>query len=176
MNYRRVGSAFGRDVFVTGEPDEDNPAAPAGYSIAAVVLKDGWKGDELGSLLNLLYGGIEDWTEFNPNAGARSFVFYGDRAEEASDLCDAFAYAWTKGADEQYNDVIASSNDAPDIAAFVEAMLAGEISVGDTYADKVKNTIFAVLVGDEAAGEDDYDRISQIANAVENAVRQHEFD
>jgi hypothetical protein len=175
MNYRRVGNAFGRDVFVTGEADEDNPASPAGYSVAAIVLKDGWKGEELGSLLNLLYGGIQDWTEFDPNAGVRSFVFWGERAEEASDLCDAFAYAWTKGAEAEYNDVIASSSDAADIGAFVESMLCGEISIGDAYADKLKNTIFAVLVSEDG-DEADYDRITQIASAVEDAVQQHQFD
>jgi hypothetical protein len=175
MNYRRVGSAFGREVFVSGEPDEDNPASPAGYSVAGVVLKDGWKSDELGSLLNLLYGGIVDWVEFDPNAGVRSFVFWGDRAEEASDLCDAFAYAWTKGADAEYNDVIASSSDATDIGAFVESMLSGEISVGDAYADKLKNTLFAVLTSDDG-DEADYDRVTQVSRAVQDAVRQHQFD
>jgi hypothetical protein len=175
MNYRRVGSAFGRDVFVTGEPDEDNPASPTGYSVAGVVLKDGWKSDELGSLLNLLYGGIVDWVEFDSSAGARSFVFFGERAEEASDLCDAFAYAWTKGADAEYNAVIASSSEATDIGAFAESMLSGEISVGDAYADKLKNTIFAILTSDDGDAED-YDRITQVSHAVEGAVRQHEFD
>lgn len=175
MNYRRVGSAFGREIFVTDGPDEENPQQPEGYSIAAVFLKDGWKSDELGSLLNLLYGGISDWIEFKASAGARSFVFYGERSEEASDLCDAFAYAWTKGADAEYNDLIASSSDAPDIAAFAESMLSGEISVGDAYADKLKNTIFAILTSDDG-GDTDYDRINQIVHAVEDAVRQHRFD
>jgi hypothetical protein len=175
MKYRHVGNAFGRDVFVTGDPEQLDCAQPQGYSVAAVVLKDGWKSDELGSLLNLLYGGIVDWVEFKPGAGARSFVFYGERSEEASDLCDAFAYAWTKGADAEYNDVIASSSDAADIAAFAESMLSGEIAVGDAYADKLKNTIFAVYTsndGDEA----DYERVAQVARAVEDAVAQHRFE
>lgn len=175
MNYRRLGNAFGREIFVTGEPDEDNPAAPAGYSVAAVILNDGWKSDELGSLLNLLYGGIVDWTEFKAGAGARSFVFYGDRAEEASNLCDAFAYAWTKGADAEYNDVIASSSDAADMNAFVESMLSGEIAVGDAYADRLQNTIFAVLTNEDG-DEADYERIVEVARAVESAVQQHRFD
>lgn len=175
MSYRRIGSAFGRDVFVSGDPGEDDPTTPRGYAIAAVVLREGWKSDELGSLLNQLYGGIDDWTEFIPNAGARSFVFYGDRAEEASNLCDAFAYAWTKGAEPEYNDVIASSNDAAGIPEFVESMLSGEISIGDSYADKLKNTIFAVVAsGDEDAAR--VDLLQRVENAVQDAVQQHRFD
>lgn len=175
MKYKHVGTAFGRDVFVTGGREELTSAEPAGYSVAAVVLKDGWQSDELGSLLNLLYGGIVDWVEFKPDAGARSFVFYGERSEEASDLCDAFAYAWTKGADAEYNDVIAASSDAADIPAFVEAMLSGDIAIGDAYADKLKNTIFAVYTSEDG-DEADYERVTQVARAVEDAVQQHRFD
>lgn len=175
MRYRRAGSAFGRDVFVAGGADEERASGPQGYSIAAVVLKNGWKSDELGSLLNQLYGGIDDWSEFNPNAGARSFVFWGDRAEEASSLCDAFAYAWTKGADAEYNDVIASSNDASDLNAFAASMLGGEIAVGDSYADKIRNTIFAVCVS-EPEEPADVDLLSRTSGAVDAAVRQHRFD
>lgn len=144
MNVRHIGTAQGRDVFVTGIDEEAEPAAPHGYSIAAIVLPDGWKSDEIGSLLNRLYGALSDWTEFDANAGARSFIFYGERAEEASNLCDAFAYAWSNGADEPYNEVIASSSDAPDVDAFVEAMLSGNLAVSDTYAEKISNLIFAV--------------------------------
>lgn len=142
MNFRHIGNAYGREIFVTGRSEDEDPA-PIGYSLAAVVLADGWKSDELGSLLNELYGALTDWTAFDPSAGARSFIFYGERSEEASNLCDAFAYAWAKGAQEQYNDVIASSNDAPDLDAFVEGMLSGEIAVGDNYAGKLRNVLFA---------------------------------
>lgn len=175
MSYAHLGSAYGREIFVMDTPDPQDPAYPQGFSIAAVVLEDGWKSDELGSLLNQLYGGIDDWTEFKPDAGARSFVFYGERAEEASNLCDAFAYAWTRGAQQEYDDVIAASNDAPDLAAFVEAMLSGEISVGDSYADKLRNTIFAALASGppQDAGLDLLRRLTQ---TVEDAVRQHRFD
>lgn len=171
MNFRHAGTAFGREIFVTGLPDEKDPAMPVGYSIAAVVLPGGWKSDELGSLLNQLYGALTDWTEFDPNAGARSFVFYGERAEEASNLCDAFAYAWTKGAEKQYDDVIASSNDSPDLDAFVDEMLSGDIAVSDTYAGQLKNMLFCVLYTgpDEDASADPL--VDRVANAVAQAVR-----
>lgn len=175
MSYRHVGSAFGREIFVTGEPDPQDTASPQGYSVAAVVLREGWTSDELGWLLNGLYGALDDWTEFNPDAGARSFVFYGERAEEASNLSDTFAYAWTKGVEAQYDDVISSSNDAPDIDAFVEAMLTGEIAVGDAYADKLQNLLFSVLMSDPAE-QPDRDREKRVASAVESAVRQRHFD
>jgi hypothetical protein len=175
MSYRHIGSAYGRQVFVTDTPEPDDPVYPVGYSIAAVVLKAGWKSDELGSLLNQLYGGIDDWTAFTRDAGARSFVFFGERAEEASDLCDAFAYAWTKGAEEEYNDVIASSNDAPDLDSFVETVFSGEISVGDSYVDKLQNTIFGIVASDPMQ-EADYELIRRVTGAVESAVQRHHFD
>lgn len=159
MIFHRVGTAFGRDIFVTGIRADEDASTPQGYSVAAVILADGWKSDEVGSLLNELYGALSDWTEFNPSAGARSFIFYGDRAEEASNLCDAFAYAWTKGAQKQYDDVIASSNDASSLDAFVEEMLSGDIAVSDTYADRLRNMLFAVP--------------ENLIDTVTAAVRQH---
>lgn len=178
MSFRHVGTAYGREIFVTGTAGTEDPVLPAGYSVAAVVLPEGWKSDDLGALLNQLYGALEDWTEFDPNAGARSFIFYGERSEEASNLCDAFAYAWSKGAQAQYDDVIASSNDAPDIDAFVEAMLSGEIAVSDTYADKLRNTLFAVALSDsiDPAGADAHPLVERVAAAVTAAVQQHRFD
>lgn len=166
MIFRHVGSAYGREIFVNAEPETAEPASPQGYSIAAVVLNAGWKSGDVGSLLNQLYGALDDWTEFNSDAGARSFVFYGERSEEASDLCDAFAYAWTKGAESEYNDVIASSNDAPNLDAFVEGVISGEIAVGDAYAEKMQNVLFATQ-------DEEPDRLAAI---VTEAVKRHHFD
>lgn len=175
MSYRHVGRAEGREIFVTGEPNPDDNTAPRGYSIAAVVLKNGWTGDELGWLLNELYGALSDWTEFDSSAGARSFLFWGERAEEASNLCDTFAYAWTKGAQQQYDDVMSASNDAPDIEGFVEAVFTGEVSIGDSYASDLQNTIFAVVVSDPEE-EGDAELIGRVKSAVENGVQHHQFD
>lgn len=176
MSFRYIGTAYGREIFVTGRVNAENRAVPAGYSIAAVILPEGWKSDDLGSLLNQLYGALDDWTEFDPDAGARSFIFYGERSEEASNLCDAFAYAWTKGADQQYNDVIASSNDAPDVDAFVEAMLSGEIAVSDTYADKLHNMLFSVPLSDSNEEADADPLVERVMQTVTAAVQQHHFD
>jgi hypothetical protein len=176
MILHHVGTAFGREIFVIGAPADDDAAAPQGYSIAAVVLPDGWKSDELGSLLNELYGALTDWTEFDPNSGARSFIFYGDRAEEASNLCDAFAYAWTKGAEKQYDEVISSSNDAPSLDAFVEEMLSGEIAVSDTYADRLRNTLFAVPFSGADEDAELHPLVSRVVDVVSTAVQQHRFD
>lgn len=162
MNFRHVGTAAGREIFVSGGPYDEHSAKPIGYSIAAVVLPEGWKSDELGSMLNELYGALTDWTPFDPSAGARSFVFYGERADEASSLCDAFAYAWTKGAQEQYNDVIASSNDAPDVEAFIQSMFSNEIAVGDAYIDTLRNMLFVVP--------------PELTDTVASAAEQHHFD
>lgn len=175
MSYRHVGSAAGREIFIKDQPDPEDTTTPQGYSIAAVVLKDGWKSDELGWLLNELYGALSDWTEFDAGGGARSFVFWGERAEEASNLCDTFAYAWTRGIEQQYDSVMAASNDAADLDAFVEAIFSGEISIGDAYADNLQNSIFAAVVSDPEE-EADVDLIHQVTAAVENAVRQHHFD
>ena len=173
MSFRHVGTAYGREIFVTGTAANDDPALPSGFSIAAVVLPDGWRSDDLGSLLNRLYGALEDWTEFDPGAGARAFIFYGERSEEASNLCDAFAYAWSKGAQAQYDDVIASSHDAPDLDAFAEAMLSGEIAVSDTYADKLRNTLFAVALSDsiDPADAAAHPLVERVARAVTAAVQ-----
>ncbi|HET9097367.1 MAG TPA: hypothetical protein VFN37_11945 [Candidatus Baltobacteraceae bacterium] len=176
MSFRYIGMAHGREIFVTGLVNAENPAVPTGYSIAAVVLPDGWKSDDLGALLNQLYGGLDDWTEFDPNAGARSFVFYGERSEEAGNLCDAFAYAWSKGVQAQYDEVIAASNDAPDVDAFVEAMLSGEIAVSDTYADKLRNVLFAVPLSDSNEGGRLDPLAERVTQAVTAAVQQHRFD
>lgn len=175
MNFRYAGTADGREIYVTGAPDARH-AAPAGYSIAAVVLPDDWSSDELGSLLNQLYGGLEDWTEFNPDRGARSFVFYGPRSEEASNLCDAFAFAWSHGAETQYNDIIAASNDAPDVAAFVEAVLSGEIAASDTYAEKLSSVLFAVLASGSNEDAQTDPLAERVADAVTAAVAQRRFD
>jgi hypothetical protein len=164
MTFQHIGSAFGREIYVSAA-GEGAPSSPQGYSVAAIALSKGWKSDELGSLLNQLYGGIDDWTEFKPDGGARSFVFYGDRSEEAGNLCDAFAYAWTKGVDAEYDDVIASSNDAADLESFVETMLVGEIAVGDRYAGRLQNMLFVT--------QDDPARLAAI---VADAVQQHRFD
>jgi hypothetical protein len=175
MNYSRIGTAFGREIFVPGNPDSEPDASPQGFSIAAVVLKPAWKSDEVGWTLNELYGALADWTEFSPEAGARSFVFYGERADEASNLCDTFAYAWTKGAEQQYDDVIATSNDWPDLDAFVESMLSGEIAVGDAYADKIRNTIFAVVVSDPQ-DESDAGLQTRVRQSVNDGVQRHRLD
>ncbi len=166
MIFRHIGSAYGREIYVNAAAEAEEPASPQGYSIAAVALVAGWKSGDVGSLLNQLYGALDDWTEFKSGAGARSFVFYGERSEEASDLCDAFAYAWTKGVDSEYNDVIASSNDAPDLDAFVESMLSGEIGVGDAYAEKMQNVLFVTQDEDPA----------RIAAIVTEVVQRHHFD
>jgi hypothetical protein len=175
MSYRHVGRAAGREVFCKDEPDEGDARQPQGYSIAAIVLKEGWKSDELGWLLNELYGALSDWTEFNTVAGARSFVFWGERAEEASNLCDTFAYAWTRGAEQQYDDVMAASNDAADLDAFVEAIFSGEISIGESYANDLQNVIFAAVVSDPEE-EGDADLQERLTTAVEAGVQQHRFD
>ena len=175
MRYRHIGSAAGREVFLKDEPDPDDAATPAGYSIAAVVLKDGWKSDELGWLLNELYGALQDWTAFDSSGGARSFVFWGERAEEASNLCDTFAYAWTGGAEERYDNVMSASNDAPDIPGFVEAIFSGEIAVGDAYAGNLQNVVFAAVVSDPAA-DADVDLLERLSVAVQDGVKQHHFD
>jgi hypothetical protein len=175
MSYRHIGRAGGREIFLKNHPDPKDASTLSGYSIGAIVLKERWTSDELGWLLNELYGALSDWTEFDMDAGARSFLFWGERAEEASNLCDTFAYAWTKGVQQQYDDVMAASNDAPDIEGFVEAVLTGEVSIGESYASGLENTIFAVAVSDPEE-DGDVDLIRRVGIAVENAVKQHHGD
>jgi hypothetical protein len=163
VTYERVGDAYGRSVFIEAPSSGDN-ALPQGYSIAAVVLSQGWKAADLCWRLNALYGNLEDWDEFIKDAGARSFVFYGERADEASDICDALAFAWTAGNDASYEDVIASAHTEETTEQFVENVFSGEIMAGDRYADKLQNVIFSFL-GDNA---DDA--------AVREAVERHHFD
>lgn len=175
MNYSLLGTTQGRRIFVPHGPDDVTGPSPQGYSIAAVALKDGWTAEELGWLLNRLYGALSDWTPFNPDSGARSFVFYGDRAEEASNLCDTFAYAWTAGAEQQYDSVIAASNDAEDMESFVEAIFSGEVSIGEAYAEKIANVVFTALVSDEPLDADTV-LVDRLRSAVRAAVQQHRFD
>lgn len=175
MKYSLIGTVAGRQVYAPHDPEDVTSPVPQGYSIAAVALKDGWTSDELGWLLNELYGALSDWTEFDDTGGARSFLFHGERAEEASNLCDTFAYAWTRGADEQYDSVMSASNDAPDVEGFVEAIFTGEVSIGEAYADKLQNVIFVALV-DEDAVDEDRSLADRLSDAVKASVQQHRFD
>lgn len=171
MIFEQLGSAYGRSVFIEARGTE-NGVFPAGYSIAAIVLAPGWKAADLGWELNALYGNLEDWNEFAPNAGTRSFAFYGERAEEASNLCDAMAYAWTAGKDAEYDDIMASSHDEATVEEFVENMFSGEILAGERYAGNLQNLIFAVHGGEGA----DPDLADRVAAAVKACVERHHFD
>lgn len=144
MNYQQLGRACGRDVYLFTYDDAGEAPAPAGYSIAAVVLAPDWKAEDLGWTLNALYGALSEWDGFAPNAGARSFAFYGERADSASSLCDTFAYAWTAGADDEYDNVVATSHDEATLEAFVENVFSGEIFAGNRYADSLSSIVFAV--------------------------------
>lgn len=167
MNYQHIGSAYGREVFVESAFSDEDAVAPAGYSIAAVVLSPGWKPDELCWTLNALYGNLSEWNEFSPDAGARSFAFFGERSDDASNLCDALAFAWTSGKDAEYEDVVASSHDEETVEQFVENLFSGEILAGDKYAENLQNLIFAVS---------DVDLADRVTTAVKAAVEQHRFD
>lgn len=167
MNYQHVGSAYGRDVFVESAFSDEESASPSGYSIAAVVLSPGWKADELCWTLNALYGNLTEWNEFSSDGGARSFAFYGERSDDASNLCDALAYAWTAGNDADYEDVVAASHDEDTIEQFVENLFSGEIIAGDKYAEKLQNVIFTVS---------DLDLAERVTAAVKAAVERHRFD
>jgi hypothetical protein len=175
MKYSLYGTVAGRQIFGPHDVEDATCPQPQGYSIAAVALKDGWTSDELGWLLNELYGALTDWTEFNANAGARSFLFWGNRAEEASNLCDTFAYAWSAGAEQQYDSVMSASNDAADVEGFVEAVFSGEISVGDAYSDNLQNIVFTAALSDDPVDEEAR-LIGKLSAAIKNAVRQHQFD
>jgi hypothetical protein len=167
VNYQHVGTAYGREVFVESAFSDEESASPSGYSIAAVVLSPGWKADELCWTLNALYGNLTEWNEFSSDGGARSFAFYGERSDDASNLCDALAYAWTAGNDADYEDVVASSHDEETVEQFVENLFSGEIMAGDKYAGKLQNVIFTVS---------DVDLAERVAAAVKAAVEQHRFD
>lgn len=167
MNYANFGSAYGRDVYLFTYDDDGSGAPPPDYSAAAVVLKAGWTADTLGWTLNALYGGLNEWDGFAPNAGARSFAFYGERADAASDLCDVFAYAWTAGDDSEYDNVVATSHDETALEAFVENMFSGEILAGNEYANDLSSIVFAVQDADQAA---------EITPLITAAIERHKAD
>lgn len=167
MNYEHLGSAYGRDIFVESEDAAEDAAFPQGYSVAAVVLNAGWAADQLCWTLNGLYGNLGDWSEFAADAGARSFAFYGERAEDASNLCDALAYAWTGGKESEYDQVMASSHDEESVEDFVENLFSGEILSGENYAGKLQNVIFAV---------EDLDLAERVRAAAKAAIERHRFD
>lgn len=167
MNYTNLGSAYGRDVYLFTYDDDGTGAPPPDYSAAAVVLKAGWTPDAVGWMLNALYGALNEWDGFSANAGARSFAFFGERADTASDLCDVFAYAWAGGDDSQYDNVVASSHDEVTLEAFVENMFSGEILAGNEYADNLTSIVFAVEDADQAA---------QIAPLIDAAIERHKAE
>lgn len=167
MNYQHLGSAYGREVFVESAFSDEESASPLGYSVAAVVLSPDWKPDDLCWTLNALYGNLTEWNEFSADAGARSFAFYGERSDDASNLCDALAFAWTAGKDADYEDVVASSHDEDTVEQFVENLFSGEILAGDKYAGNLQNVIFAVS---------DADLAERVTAAAKAAVERHRFD
>lgn len=166
MTYEHLGSAYGREVFIESESAEDG-AFPQGYSVAAVVLSPGWTAEAVCWTLNGLYGNLADWNEFASGAGARSFAFYGERAEDASNLCDALAYAWTGGKESDYDQIMASSHDEERVEEFVENLFSGEILTGENYTGKLQNVIFAV---------EDLDLAERVKAAAKAAIERHRFD
>jgi hypothetical protein len=54
-------------------------------------------------------------------------------------------------------------------------MLSGEIAVGDAYADKIRNTIFAVVVSDPQ-DESDAGLQIRVRQSVNDAVQRHRLD
>lgn len=167
MNYTNLGNARGRDVYLFTYDDDGAGAPPPDYSAAAVLLKTDWTAGTLGWTLNALYGGLNEWDGFSPNAGARSFAFYGERADAASDLCDVFAYAWTGGDDSEYGNIMASSHDEATLEAFIENMLSGEILAGNEYADDLSSIVFAAQDADQAA---------QMSPLIAAAIERHKAD
>jgi hypothetical protein len=167
MNYQNLGSAYGRDVYLFIYDDSTGGQAPQGYSIAAVILRQDWACDELGWTLNALYGALAEWDEFTAGSGARSFAFFGDRADLASNLCDTFAYAWTGGANDEYDSIVASSHDETSLEDFVENLLSGEILAGNEYADNLTNIVFAVQ---------NYEQAQEVAPIVNAALDRHKAD
>lgn len=167
MNYRLLGSAFGRNVYLFNYEEDANEGLPPGYSVAAIVLPPQWNSEDLAWMLNALYGALNDWTDFAPASGARSFSFYGERSDDASNLCDALAYAWSQGSDAAYENVMASSHDESSLEAFVENLFSGEILAGEQYADKLQNLIFAASSADDSA---------RIEPVVGDAIARHRFD
>lgn len=172
MIYQKLGSAYGRDVYLftydditetTGEVAE----VPSNYSVAAVILRPDWPCDELAWTLNALYGGLEEWDEFKPGSGARSFAFFGERADAASNLCDTLAYAWTAGANDEYDSVIASAHDETSVEDFVENLFSGEILAGDAYAENLTSIVFAVQTDEQAQA---------VAPVINAAIDRHKAD
>lgn len=172
MNYQRVGSAYGRDVYLFTYDDTtvragDLADAPPNYSVAAVILRPEWPCDELAWTLNALYGALDEWDEFKSNTGARSFAFFGERADAASHLCDTLAYAWTAGANDEYDSIIASTHDETSLDDFVENLFSGEILAGDEYIDNLTSIVFAVQTDEQA---------QQVAPVIAAAVERHKTD
>lgn len=168
MKYDSLGAANGRAVYLfTYDEGAAAAGAPPGYSAAAVFLQPGWQTADLVWLLNALYGGLDDWTEFDPQSGTRSFSFYGERADEASNVCDALAFAWSRGTDADYENVMASSHDERTEGDFVEAMFSGEILSGEAFAGKLENLIFAVK---------DPEQAHKSAPVINDAIARHSLD
>ena len=168
MNYQHIGTAYGREIYIVRDADEEGTdSPPAGYCAAAIILPIDWQCDSAGWLLNALYGGLTDWTDFNADGGARSFAFFGERAEAASELCDVLAYAWTRGNESDYDQILSSWQDDVTLEQFIENQVSGAISVGDAYADTLKNTIFAVM---------DSAQMGIVSDTIRLVVDEHRFD
>lgn len=173
MIYQKLGSAYGRDIYLFTYDDLQTEAAgevtdaPQNYSVAAVILRPDWPCDELAWTLNALYGGLNEWDDFKRDCGARSFAFYGERADLASNLCDTLAYAWTAGLNEYYDSIIASAHDETTLEDFVENLFSGEILAGDAYVNKLTSIVFAVQSNEQT---------EQVAPIVAAAIERHVGD
>lgn len=167
MNYQNLGRAYGRDVYLFTYDDPGAGRPPDGYSVAAVILRQDWPCDELAWTLNALYGALAEWDEFTPNSGARSFAFFGDRSDLASNLCDTFAYAWTGGSNDEYDSIVASSHDEMSLEDFIENLFSGEILAGNEFAENLTSIVFAVHNNEQA---------QQVAPIVNAAIDSHKTD
>ena len=96
---------------------------PDGYFSAGIVLGKSWKAEDLVWILNSLYGGTFEEIPFRYDTGARTFTFFGERADQAHSLCDALRDSWLHRSENDHNLIPTMGSDTDTLKEFIETVL-----------------------------------------------------
>jgi len=125
---------------------------PEGFFSAGVVLHKAWKAEELAWTLNSLYGGSFSEEPFRHGSGARTFTFFGERSDQAHDLCDALRDSWTHRSEAEHNLMPTMGSDGDTLKQFVETVLLIGRAGSEAYYRNWKYYLF-VASDDDALRE-----------------------
>lgn len=143
---------------------------PDGYFSAGVVLAKSWKATSLLWTLNSLYGGSFGDEPFRYDTGARTFTFFGERADEAHDLCDALRDSWLHRSEGDHNVTPTMGSDGDTLKEFVETVLLIGRAGSEAYYRNWKYYLF--VAPDEDSLRETRAEIALFAAEMEEGKRE----